>query len=200
MILLYVELYRLYFRFLFWIIFCLIIGKIFISLDFDGTLYYFLFGIIISIISAIIYKDRLNSFSFINFNELNSSYERLKFIQKFIELVQKKHLTREKSLLFDSLILIQEENCINKNCKLKKYLKSLKRGEAKDFILFQHCQTLYEKALRIFPDDYKLKINYIVYLIVQMSKIKLAEKVLHTIKFQLFHFEENFMYFVVKNL
>ena len=183
---------------LFWIIFCLIIGKIFISLDFDGTLYYFLFGIIISIISAIIYKDRLNSFSFINFNELNSSYERLKFIQKFIELVQKKHLTREKSLLFDSLILIQEENCINKNCKLKKYLKSLKRGEAKDFILFQHCQTLYEKALRKFPDDYKLKINYIVYLIVQMSKRKLAEKVLYTMKFEPFHFEKNYMIYCCK--
>ena len=108
-----------------------------------------------------------------------------------------KNLCREKTLIFDSLILLREENCINKNCKLKKYLKSVEKGQPNDFLLFQYCQSLYELAIKK-SNDTILKINYIVYLIVQMSKRKLAEKVLYTIKFSLFHFEENFMLFCCK--
>ena len=87
------------------------------------------------------------------------------------------------------MIKIKEENCINKNCNLKKYLKYLEKGESNDFILFQHCQYLYELAIKKFPDDYNLKINYIVYLVIQMSKKKLAERVSYTMKYELFHFE-----------
>ena len=164
------ELNKFFSILLFGIIDSLIIGKIFNELGFNGTLYLFIFIIIISITSAFLYKERLNSFPSINFNELKSSCERLKYIKRFLDLVKTKHLTREKTLLFDTLIKIKEENCINKNCNLKKYLKYLEKGESNDFILFQHCQYLYELAIKKFPDDYNLKINYIIYLVIQMSK------------------------------
>ena len=187
------ELNKFFSILLFGIIDTLIIGKIFNELGFNGTLYLFIFIIIMSITSAFLYQERLNSFPSINFNELKSGCERLKYIKRFLDLVKTKHLTREKTLLFDTLIKIKEENCINKNCNLKKYLKYLEKGESNDFILFQHCQYLYELAIKKFPDDYNLKINYIVYLVIQMSKKKLAERVLYTMKYKLFQFENNFL-------
>ena len=170
----------------------LIISSIFNGLGFNGTIYFFLFGILISIISAILYKESLNAFSYIDFKVLSSTHEQILYIKKLLYLIKYKHLYREKTLTFDSLVLFNEENCINKNCKLKKYLKSVEKGEPNDFLLFQHCQRLYEIALKK-SDDIILKINYVVYLIVQMSKRKLAEKVFYTIKPQLFHLEANFL-------
>ena len=183
---------------LFTLVSCLIVGKIFSSWKFNGVLYLFLFSMIVAIISAFAFKLRLNSFSYINFREINSGCERLVYIKEFLHLVKTKHLSREKMLKFDSLILIKEENCIDKNCKLKKYLKSKENGEPNDFILFQYCQNLYEIALKKFPENTVLKVNYITYLITQMSKRKLAEKVLYTMKFKPFHFERNFLVFCCK--
>jgi hypothetical protein len=99
---------------LFTLIANLIIGKIFLAWGFNGVLYHFIFGIIISLVSAFVYKSKLNSYSNINFREINSPCERLIYIQDFLNLVKTKHLSREKTLIFDSLILIREENCINK--------------------------------------------------------------------------------------
>ena len=177
---------------------CLILGKIFSGWGFNGVLYLFLIGIVSAIISAFLYKSQMNSFSHIDFRTINSGCERLMYINAFLNLVKTKHLSREKTLLFDSLILIREENCIDKNCKLKKYLKSKEKGVPNEFILYQYCQHLYEIALKKFPENTVLKVNYIIYLITQMSKRKLAEKVLYTMKFIPFQFERNFLIFCCK--
>ena len=189
------ELNKFFSILLFVFISSLIIGKIFMAWGFNGVLHYFLFGIAISLVSAFLFKSGLNSYSYINFREISSACERLIYIQDFLDLIKTKHLSREKTLMFDSLILIKEENCIYKNCKLKKYLKSKEKGEPNDFILYQYCQNLFEIALKKFPDEYILKVNYISYLITQMSKRKLAEKVLYTMKFIPFQFERNYMVF-----
>ena len=189
------ELNKFFGILLFGIIDCLIIGKIFNAWGFNGTLYLFLFIIIISVVNSFLYQDKAYEFSKINFNELDSGFERLKYIKKFLDLVKTKHLSRKKTLLFNSLIINKEVNCIDKNCKLKKYLKSLENGESNDFILFQYCQYLYEISIKKFPNDVNLKINYIIYLVVQMSKKKLAERVSYTMKYELFHFENNFNIF-----
>ena len=148
------ELNKFFSILLFVLISSLIIGKIFMAWGFNGVLYYFLFGIAISLVSAFLFKSGLNSYSYINFREISSACERLIYIQDFLDLIKTKHLSREKTLMFDSLILIKEENCIDKNCKLKKYLKSKEKGEPNDFILYQYCQNLFEIALKKFPDEY----------------------------------------------
>ena len=176
----------------------LIIGKIFNAWGFNATLSLNLFGIIIAIISAFAYKSSLSSFSYVEFKELCSGCEQILYIRNFLDLVKTKHLCREKTLTFESLILIREENCIDKNCKLKKYLKTVEKGKPNDFILYQYCQSLYEIAIKKFPNDVILKINYIVFLITQMSKRKLAEKIFYTMKVKLFHFEGNFVIYCCK--
>ena len=157
----------------------LIIGKIFNAWGFNATLDLNLFGIVIAIISAFTYKSSLSSFSYIDFKELGSRCEQILYIRHFLDLVKTKHLCREKTLTFESLILIREENCIDKNCKLKRYLKTVEKGKPNDFILYQYCQSLYEIAVKKFPNDFILKINYIVFLIVQMSKRKFEKNILY---------------------
>ena len=192
------ELNKFFSIILFCFTFDLIFGKIFNAWGFNGTLNLFLFGILIGFITSFLYKDNLSSFSYIDFKALKTSCERIIYINKFLELIKKKHFSREKTLIFETLILIREENCINKNCKLKKYLKSLEKGEANDFLLFQYCQYLYEISIKKFPEDVILKVNYIIYLINQMSKRKLAEKVLYTMKNDTFNVEKNYVIFCCK--
>ena len=183
---------------LFFFIICLIVGKIFNAWGYNGTIYLNLFGIVIALLSGFLYKDDLNSFSYIDFKQLQTSTECIIYINKFLDLIKTKHLNREKTLVFGSLVINREENCINKNCKLKKYLKSVEKGEYNDFFLFQYCQYLYEIAVKKFHDDYILKVYYVIYLITQMSKRKLAEKVIYTMKFKPLQFEQNYVLFCCK--
>ena len=192
------EINKFFSLLLFSFIVYLILGKIFNIWGFNGTLHLFFFSIIISLNSVYLNRRNLISFSTKDFKSLNARSEQILYIQNFLNLVNTRHLCREKIIAFDSLVLLREENCIDNNCKLKKYLKSVEKGQPNDFLLFQYCQTLYELSLKKFPDDAIIKINYIIYLMVQMSKRKLAEKVFNTIKFKLFHFEENFMIFCCK--
>ena len=75
------ELNKFFSILLFTLIANLIIGKIFLAWEFNGVLYHFIFGIIISLVSAFVYKSKLNSYSNINFREINSPCERLIYIQ-----------------------------------------------------------------------------------------------------------------------
>jgi hypothetical protein len=193
-----IELNKLLSLFLFWNMLCLIIGKIFGAWNFKGTIYLLIVGIIIDFFYIVFYRQRMSSFAYINFLEINNSCEQLKYIIDFMELIKKKDMCREQTLTFNSLLLIKEENCINENCKLKKYLKSLENGEGTDFFLFQHAQYLFEQAIKKFPNDTMLKVNYVVYLVAHMSKRKLAEKVLYSLEMKPFHFENNYLIFCCK--
>ena len=192
------ELHKFFSIILFCSIFNLVLGKIFSTWGFNATHYLFLFGSILVLIRSFLYNNILNNYSTIDFKELNTSFESFLYINEFSKLIKSKHLYRENNLIFETLISNREKNCIDKNCKLKNYLKSLEKGESNDFFLFQYCQHLYEIAIKKFPEDIMLKVNYIVYLIIQMSKIKLAEKLLYSIQLKCFNLENNYITFCCK--
>ena len=180
---------------LFWSICCLVIGKIFDGWGFNGTFHLFCFGTFLIIIFFIYHKEKINDFYTIEFKQINSAKARLEYIKKLINIIKNKDKSRQNFIIFHTFVLIREENCINKNCKLKKYLNMIEKGNKSDFILHQYCQTLFEMAIKKFPDDIILKSNYIVYLITQMSKKKLAQKILFSMEPKLFHFQNNYIIF-----
>ena len=183
---------------LFWNICCLVIGKVFQSWEFDGTLHLFCFGSILIIIYFIYYKEKINEFYNIDFKQIDSSKERLNYIKDFLDLIKLKDKCRKNYIIFNTLVLLREENCINKNCKMKKYLKMKEKGYQSDFIIYQYCQTLFELSIKKFPNDIILKANYIIYLVVQMSKKKLAQKLLETMKTKFLDFQNNYIIFCCK--
>ena len=178
---------------LFWSIICLMLGKIFQNWEFNGILHLFIIGIIIFIFISFYHKDKINNFYLADFRQMDNSQKVLDFIKNYMALIRNKDKCRESFIVFNTFLLLKEENCINKNCKLKKYLNLSKKGLESDFILYQHCQQLFEIAIKKFPNDVILKSNYIVYLVVQMSKKKLALKVLATLEKMPFHFQHNYI-------
>lgn len=178
---------------LFWSICCLTLGKILQNFDFNGILHLFCFGLIIIILYFFYNKNKINDFYTIDFKLLNTSQKRLKYIKDLLQLIKNKENCREAFIIFNTLILLGEENCINKNCKIKKYLVLSEKGLESDYILYQYCQQLFELSIKQYPNDIILKTNYIIYLVVQMSKKKLAQKILNTMKNRPFHFQNNFI-------
>jgi len=183
---------------LLWSIICLIIGKLFEAWNFDGTFHLFGFGIIIIILFFFYHKEKINDFYIIDFKQINTSKGRLNYIKNLLNLIKHKDKYRKDFIVFNTLILLREENCINKNCKLKKYIKMVEKGYQSDFVLYEYCQHLFEMSIKKFPDDIILKSNYIIYLTVQMSKKKLAQKVLATMQEKMFHFHNNYIIFYCK--
>jgi hypothetical protein len=122
----------------------------------------------------------------------------LKYIKDLLQIIKNKEKCRESFIIFNTLILIKERNCINKNCKLKKYLFLSEKGLESDYILYQYCQQLFELSIKQFPNDVILKANYIIYLVVQMSKKKFAQKILNTMQNEPFHFQNNYIIYCCK--
>ena len=183
---------------LFWSIICLISGKIFQNWEFNGIFHLFIIGIIILIFSCFYHKDKVNDFYLIDFRQIDNSQKILKYIKNFMILIKNKDKCRKSFIVFNTLVLLREKNCINKNCKLKRYLYLSEKGLESDFILYQHCQQLFEIAIKKFPNDIILKSNYIVYLVVQMSRKKLALKILATMEKLPFHFQNNYIIYCCK--
>ena len=121
---------------LFWYIICLFIGKLFQIWNFNGTIHLFFSGAILIFFFIIFYSGRTDEFYNLDFKQIDSGEERLKYIKNFLNLIKMKDKCRNNYIIFNTLLLLNEENCINKNCKLKKYLELSEKGHQTDFILY----------------------------------------------------------------
>ena len=77
-------------------------------------------------------------------------------------------------------------------------MKMSEKGYKSDFILYEYCQQLFEMSIKKFPNDIILKSNYIIYLIIQMSKKKLAQKIFDSMQEKMLHFQNNYIIFCCK--
>ena len=178
--------------------FILLIDKIFQSLEFNGGLYLFYFGLILIILYFYYYSKYYTSFLMINFNNIKSSNECLNYIKKYLEIIVEKEYTYDSQMVFHSLIEQIEENCTNKRCPLKKYLLSLENGINSQFLLLQYAEKLFKIAISKFPKDIILRINYVIFLFTRINKRKEAQKELVLIKPMLFSFSDNFNLYMCK--
>ena len=176
--------------------FTLLIKKIFISLGFNGEIYLFILNIILMAIYYAYYTR--NSIKFINTNffQLNSGINCLNYIKQYLKIVEEKEVSRDSLLIFNSYIEKTEENCTNKNCLIKKYLKSLSKGNVSKFLLLQYAEKLYKIAISKFSNDIVLKTHYIIFLYTKINKQNKAKKELFSIK--TFSFIDNIYLLICK--
>ena len=174
--------------FLFWGFFCLFISNIFKSWEFGGGFYLFILGLILIIIYCLFYSKTYKEFLNNNFNEMNTSQECLNYIRGYLNIIGKKGVSRDTSMILTSFIEKAEEKCTNKNCVLKKYLESLSKGFDSNFLLLLYAQKLFKIALNKFSRDTTLKIHYIIFLLTKINQKKHAQKELASIKSKFFFF------------
>ena len=186
------KFHNFYSLFLFWGFLCLFISNIFKSWEFKGGFYLFIIGLILIIIYCFFYSKTYKEFLQLNFNEMKTSNECLNYIQSYLKAIRKKDLLRDTSMILTSFIEKEEEQCINKNCTLRKYLDSLSKGFDSNFLLLQYAEKLFKIALNKFSQDITLKMHYIIFLLTKINQKKNAQKELSSIRSTFCLFDTNF--------
>ena len=148
-----------------WSYLTLLIGKIFLTWKYNGTILVFLFGFVLIAFLNFYEKDKNIDFAMIDFESITTSKERVNYIRKYMALVHNKDKFRDISIILRTLIEKREAGCVNNNCALKKYLNSLNNDINSDFFLFLFAQNLFESSMSRFPNNIELKINYVVFLL-----------------------------------
>ena len=159
---------------LFWGFICLFIGKIFILFGFNGTSYLFLIGIIFIIIYFYYKIEQINLFFMIDISKISSSIEYYKYILHLQTLIEDKNKSRENKLILKSFLKKMEENGVQTDYFLKKYLICLEKGMDCDILLYYYMQKLFEEGLNKFNNDLTITISYIYFLVKKLSKKKKA--------------------------
>ena len=170
----------------------LLIEKIFQKLKFSGGIYLYIISLLINALFCIYHSKISTDFLAINFNDINSSLDCLKYIKKYLKIIDEKDISRDNLLIFNSFIQKTEEVCTNKRCAFKKYLESLSKGNYSKYLLLQYGEKLFKLSISKFPEDVILRINYIIFLFTRINKKKEAKKELISINPVIFSFNDNF--------
>ena len=178
----------------------LFIGKIFYPFQFTGSIYLFTSSIIIIIVFIFIYKNDEIDYFLINYTDINNSVDFLYYISKFFNIIQNRNKSRNYLILLKTLISNIEENCIIKDCPLRKYLDNLKQGADYPFLLNQYCHKLFEYGITKFSNDISLRSNYSIFLLTTMNYKRKALIVLNSIKSKALSFQNKFEVYRINKL
>ena len=173
--------------------FCILfICKIFKFLEFNGAIFLFCSCAVIIIIYIIFYRNKEMDFVSINYKNIYNSYEYSQYVVRFYSLITNKNNSRNNSNIIQNLISLIEENCIDKNCPLKKYLENLEKGLDYEYLLLQFCEKLFQYGISKFKDNNSLKTDYSIFLIVEMNDKKKALIILESIKDEIISLQVNY--------
>ena len=121
--------------------------------------------------------EKLFSFLFMYNHNKYSSLLNIEYYLKFEDSFTEKLKRREFTLLL-SYISSHEMQCSENNCSLKKFIKAefkLENFSYLKILFFQHAEKLYKNALSKEPNNIKLKISYILFLINKMNQRQRAK-------------------------
>ena len=186
---------------LFWGFFSLLIGIIFQYNDYIGTNYLFILGAILIIIYQIYYGNKYQDESWKNMNFIYTNQERLIYILKNIEIIEKRNQCRKNRILFKILIEEIELYCTDPNCKIKQYMHQLKKGNDSSILLYEYCENLFKLTISKNKNDITAKIYYIIFLMTKLNKRKNALIILTKLEDrQIMSLEDLFNIYRVKKL
>ena len=161
----------------------LLIGKILknINIGFNGTIYIFFIGIIFIIIFIYYYHIKETDFLSIDFTHINTPSYFLKYVSKLFFFIVNGKNSRNSNILFKSLIPMIKERSINSISYFEIYLKSLNTERINDIFLIKFCEEIFHYGVSKFYNDITLKINYAIFLILEINNIKKALIILNSI-------------------
>ena len=183
----------------FWSSFCLFIGKITIKTNFNSSLGIFLAIEPIFFIIIFSQKENFNNFLLIIGKEKNIN-ENIFHIRNYLYIIDKIDIKRKHKLKLQSYIEIFEENCIAKDCPLKRYLQLLKLKINSTINLLQHAKLLYLHTLSKYPENIEIKIAYSLFLLTKLRKRNQALEFLSTINLKSLSIEQQFNIYRCKKI
>ena len=178
----------------------LFFGKMFKFLQSDGLIF-LLFSCALLIFLYIIFfkNDNMENISK-DYKNINNPDEYLNYVKLFLNLIKNKNSSRNFSIDIKSLIFSIEENCIQKDCPLKKYLINLNKGFDYEYLLLQFCEKLFQYGISKFNGNIFLKNHYSLFLITEMYNKKKALIILESIKDGIFSLQTNYNIYTCKRI
>ena len=183
---------------LFWSFLILLFQKILQTSQFNGGIYLFFLGITLIVLYCFYYIGKTYNNLMKSFININSSINCLNYIKEYLKIIDEKEISRDSQIIFNFFIEKKEEKCTNKKCPLKKYLESMSKGIYSKYLLLQYAEKLFKIAISKFPQDFTLRINYVIFLYTTINKKKEAKIELLSIEPRFFSFDDNFNLFLCK--
>ena len=157
----------------FWTYFILLISKLCENSDIDGLIYLLLFGYPVIIYCSIIQINKKESglaTSTDNFNSINNYLAKTRFLIKLIDsfLDTNKNMNNnhdsdnhKNEILLKGTIQIHNENCVNEECPLTKFIKNPGNQHIQKQCLLNYMTTYFDLGIKKFPQSSLLLIYYI---------------------------------------
>ena len=136
----------------------------------------------------------------INYNEIQNPKDYIKYIHKFYSLIMNKNNSRSDYTILKSLISKIEVKCINNHCPLKYFEDDISSEILNIFPLLQYVEQLFEYGISKFPNNISLKINFTLFLIMEMNHNKKALINLSNINSEYNSFQESYNIYRCKRL
>ena len=158
---------------IFWTYFVLFVGKLLYNTKVDGVVYLLIFGYpVIMYFSFIYYKKIEGDFNYTsaNFNNIKDYMEKTRYMVKLIEsyiddgrgLRYGREMVNQKNdILLKGLINQHEEQCIDEDCPLKKFLENSGNYNVQKLCLLNYMNGYFTFGIKQFPESRELLIAYI---------------------------------------
>jgi len=161
--------------------FTLFIGKVFKSLEYNGSIFLFFILIILILFFVLCFKSNNLDDIFIDYKNLNTPGEYINYILFYFKMVKYKDSSRDYSATLKSYISSIEETCTTIDCPLKEYLEKLKKGKDSQYLLLKYLEKLFKYGTSKFRNDTMLKSFYSMFLLMQMNNKEQALIILKSI-------------------
>ena len=158
---------------IFWTYLVLFVGKLLYNTKVDGAVYLLIFGYpVIMYFSFIYYKKIEGDFNYTsaNFNNIKDYMEKTRYMVKLIEsyiddgrgLRYGREMVNQKNdILLKGLINQHEEQCIDEDCPLKKFLENSGNYNVQKLCLLNYMNGYFTFGIKQFPESRELLIAYI---------------------------------------
>ena len=162
----------------FWASFILLIGRLNLKKNFNGCLGIFFSTEPIFFLILIFKKKNIQNQLINHLGKEEKYKDLLNHIKSLIYLIENKDNLRNTFVLLKGYVILFEENCIYKDCPLKKYINCIKFGNNGDPFLLQHVELLFNACISKYPKEIEAKFAYALFLIEKMNKKKQASEII----------------------
>ena len=152
----------------------LMLGELLVSSSFNGLIYFLPIGyILLSFMSVFLYTYSEKNFveAKTNFKNEDEFLNRINYFKQLVDdfIYQNKNRKRNndynsykrKEIVIRGQIQLHEENCLDEECPLKKFLENQGNFSVQRTSLLQYANILYVQAIKQFPDSQAILLNFL---------------------------------------
>ena len=158
---------------IFWTYFVLLISRLLFNTRVNGAIYLLIFGYPVMMYFSYIYYKKIEgdfNYTSANFNNIKDYMEKTRYLVKLIEsfidngkgLRYGRELVNQKNdILLKGLIYQHEENCVDDDCPMKKFLENSGNYNIQKLCLLNYMNNYFTFGIKQFPESRELLISYI---------------------------------------